>query len=78
MVKVVNIEISTNRILLSTEKGNGFFPFSDSLRLKNATQAQRERFSLSPFGIHWAELDEDLCFDGFVFDTPITDTIRYI
>lgn len=34
-------------------------------RLHNASQAERERFELSPFGIHWPELDEDLSFEGF-------------
>ncbi len=34
-------------------------------RLENATQEQRENFTLSPFGIHWEELNEDLSFDGF-------------
>ncbi|MET7253741.1 DUF2442 domain-containing protein [Dyadobacter fermentans] len=34
-------------------------------RLYNASQAERERFELSPFGIHWPDLDEDLSFEGF-------------
>ena len=34
-------------------------------RLLNASQAKREQFELSPFGIHWPELDEDLSFEGF-------------
>ncbi len=34
-------------------------------RLEKATQEQRENFTLSPFGIHWEELNEDLSFDGF-------------
>ena len=34
-------------------------------RLFNATKAQRENFHLSPFGIHWDEIDEDLSFEGF-------------
>ncbi len=34
-------------------------------RLEKASQEQRENFTLSHFGIHWVELDEDLSFDGF-------------
>lgn len=34
-------------------------------RLYNATPKQRENYNLSPFGIHWQELDEDLSFEGF-------------
>jgi hypothetical protein len=29
------------------------------------SQAEREQFELSPFGIHWPGLDEDLSFEGF-------------
>ncbi|MDR2840600.1 MAG: DUF2442 domain-containing protein [Paludibacter sp.] len=78
MIKVKNIKIEADKIILNTDKGNGFYSFSDSLRLKNATQTQRRHFTLSPFGIHWAELDEDLCFDGFVFEKPMNDTLRYL
>ena len=29
-------------------------------RLLNATEAQREAVEITPFGLHWAELDEDI------------------
>ena len=32
--------------------------------LSNATPEQRSDFFLSRYGIHWPELDEDLCFEG--------------
>ncbi|MBE8970611.1 DUF2442 domain-containing protein [Nostocales cyanobacterium LEGE 12452] len=38
----------------------GWFP-----RLFNASQAEREQFELSAFGIHWLALDEDLSIEGF-------------
>jgi hypothetical protein len=41
------------------------FSFYASVSLSNAAPAQRNRYSLSPFGIHWAEIDEDLCFGRF-------------
>ncbi len=34
-------------------------------RLDNATIKQKQNFTLSHFGIHWEELDEDLSFEGF-------------
>ncbi len=34
-------------------------------RLMKATKQQREDFTLSPFGIHWDTIDEDLSFEGF-------------
>lgn len=35
-------------------------------RLKNATPEQRNNFEISPFGIHWASLDEDLSIEGLL------------
>ena len=49
----------------------------------NATPAQRKAFVLSRYGIHWPELDEDLCFEGLFADAGIykpsnaEDTIYY-
>jgi hypothetical protein len=41
---------------------------SESERLRNATQKQRENFEISPagYGIHWPDLDEDLSIDGLI------------
>ena len=33
--------------------------------LRNATAKERENYTLSPYGIHWEQLDEDLCYEGF-------------
>jgi hypothetical protein len=35
-------------------------------RLNAATPEQRERYELSPFGVHWPEVDEDLSIDGML------------
>jgi len=35
-------------------------------RLLNATAEQRQAFELSPQGIHWDELDEDIAIDGLL------------
>ena len=43
------------------------YAFADWQRLANATKAQREDFYLSPCGIHWPQIDEDLSFSG-MFD----------
>lgn len=34
-------------------------------KLFNASLAQLQKFELSPFGIHWPNLDIDLSFEGF-------------
>lgn len=35
-------------------------------RLLNATSEQRTQFELSPRGIHWEALDEDVSIDGLL------------
>lgn len=55
-----------NRIHLITNDGRtASLLLKDFPRLYNATEAQRQNFTLSPSGIHWAEIDEDLSFEGF-------------
>jgi len=39
--------------------------FADYQRLKWATPEQRANYTISQDGIHWCDLDEDLCFEGF-------------
>jgi uncharacterized protein DUF2442 len=33
--------------------------------LLNATKEERNNFEISPFGLHWPDIDEDLSLDGF-------------
>lgn len=35
-------------------------------RLLQATPAQRASYELSPFGVHWPEIDEDLSIEGML------------
>lgn len=35
-------------------------------RLASATPAQRAKIELSPFGVHWPEIDEDLSVEGMI------------
>ena len=37
-------------------------------RLKLATDLQRESFRLTPFGIRWEEIDEDVSFESFTYE----------
>ncbi|NBC31422.1 MAG: DUF2442 domain-containing protein [Alphaproteobacteria bacterium] len=39
-------------------------------RLLNATPAQRRHYELSPFGIHWPGIDEDLSVRGLIKGNP--------
>ena len=42
--------------------------------LQNASAEQLAGFELSPRGIHWDELDEDLSLDGFLVTRPLRTT----
>ena len=47
-------------------------------RLKLATELQRETFRLTPFGIRWDEIDEDVSFESFTYEDrePSVDIAR--
>jgi hypothetical protein len=40
------------------------FPVSRNPRLAKATADQLNNIEISPFGLHWPDLDEDLSFRG--------------
>ena len=40
------------------------FPVADNARLAHGTPEQLSNIELSPFGLHWPDLDEDLSFRG--------------
>lgn len=42
------------------------FPVAENPRLARGTPEQLSRIELSPFGIHWPDLDEDLSFQGLL------------
>ena len=45
----------------------GYLPLKDYKPLLHASNEERMQYKFSPFGIHWERLDEDLCFDGFIW-----------
>ena len=40
------------------------FPVGENPRLAHGTAEQLNHIELSPFGLHWPDLDEDLSFRG--------------
>jgi len=42
------------------------FPVADNPRLARGTVEQLSRIEVSPFGVHWPDLDEDLSFRGLL------------
>ncbi len=55
------------QIIIVMESGTEFrFPVAENPRLARGTAQQLRRIELSPYGIHWPDLDEDLSFRGLL------------
>ncbi len=65
-MKIEKVWLDNEYVYVKTDIGHilgnplAWFP-----RLLNATIAQRNNFEISPFGIHWQDVDEDLSLEGF-------------
>jgi len=58
---------SAPHILIQMESGVEVrFPVGKNPRLSKGTPAQLNNIEISPFGIHWPDLDEDLSFEGLL------------
>jgi Protein of unknown function (DUF2442) len=65
-LEVSKVWLDNEFIYIQTSKNKvKSHPISWFPRLLKASKAEREAFVLSPFGIHWEKLDEDLSFEGF-------------
>ena len=54
-------------IIVSMESGVVVrFPVAANPRLARGTPEQLEHVEISPFGVHWPDLDEDLSFRGLL------------
>jgi len=42
------------------------FPVAQNPRLARGTEAQLSNIEVSPYGLHWPDLDEDLSFRGIM------------
>ena len=76
MINVTEIWLTDSAVWIRTEDGREANErFSAPQRLNYATEEQRCNFVSDADGIHWPELDEDLCFESF-FDKK-DQTILY-
>ena len=54
-------------IIIAMESGSEIrFPVARNPRLAGGTPEQLSRIELSPYGVHWPDLDEDLSFRGLL------------
>jgi hypothetical protein len=52
-------------IVVEMEDGSELrFAVADNPRLAGASAAQLDNVEISPFGLHWPDLDEDLSIEG--------------
>ncbi|WP_293787477.1 DUF2442 domain-containing protein [uncultured Pedobacter sp.] len=66
MENKIKVWFENNRIFIKTLKGESkSHPLSWFPKLLNASEEEREDYTISPFGIHWEKIDEDLSFEGF-------------
>jgi len=55
------------QIIVSLASGREIrFPVADNSLLKRGTEAQLNHIEISPYGLHWPELDEDLSLEGLL------------
>ena len=66
-IEIDKIGFENNQIYILTKDGRkASHPLKWFPRLENAPEKQRKHFELSPFGIHWPDIDEDLSYEGFL------------
>jgi hypothetical protein len=67
--KIQKISFSEDKMVIKVDGKKYIFKIADiSQKLEAASQAEREKYEISPsgYGIHWPALDEDLSIDGLL------------
>ncbi|MCX7428430.1 MAG: DUF2442 domain-containing protein [Planctomycetia bacterium] len=65
--KVKSAVYDNGYVVVSMESGVEIrFPISGNPRLSRGTNEQLNNIDVSPFGLHWPDLDEDLSFRGLL------------
>ena len=68
-ITIDKVWVDDTHVYVETKDGRrASYAFSEWPRLANATDEQRRDFYLSYGGIHWPQIDEDLCFEGMFED----------
>lgn len=62
-----SVVVRNGQVIVSMTSGTEIcFSVSENPRLARGTAEQLDHIEISPFGIHWPELDEDLSFRGLL------------
>jgi len=63
--KAILVSFIDSHIVIRMESGSEIrFPVAKNPRLAKGNPAQLTNVEISPFGIHWTDLDEDLSYRG--------------
>ena len=63
--EAVSAAFAKGRITVRFRSGRELsFPIAGNPRLERGTVEELRNMELSPFGVHWPDLDEDLSFEG--------------
>ena len=66
-ISPTNVHIDENTLWLELQDGRTIgAPLAWFPRLLNATPAERADFELTPLGIHWDTIDEDISIEGLL------------
>ena len=62
-----NVEYRNGHVVIHMSSGVEIrFPVSENERLAKGTEKQLNNIEISPYGLHWPDLDEDLSFRGLL------------
>jgi hypothetical protein len=65
--KACSVAYADGSIAVTMESGAKIcFAVKDNPRLAGGTPEQLSHIEISPFGLHWPDLDEDLSFQGLL------------
>jgi hypothetical protein len=65
--RAVIASVIDGNVILRMESGAEIgFPIAGNPRLTKGSVSQLNNIEISPFGIHWPDLDEDLSFRGIL------------
>jgi hypothetical protein len=66
-IEATNVVVTAHHLTVDLSDGRTIsVPLSWYPRLMHGTAAERSNVEISPMGLHWPDLDEDLSIDGII------------